>query len=304
MSDDALVLADELGPRGRRRVLVATVASGVVLAVVVVAVLNRFADRGQLDWERWEFISQWSIWRFLLRGLRNTLTAALVAMALSLVLGAIATAGRLHANRAVRGVAIVGIELLRATPLVLLIYFMGQFIPRYGPDIGSYWYLVAGLTAYNGSVIAEIYRAGIASLPSGQREAGLSIGLTEGQVLRRILFPQGVRRMVPALVNQLVTLLKDSSLGALVLLPAVDDLLHQGRIVGDFTNSTLQALIVTALMYVLVNLVLSVVARRLELRQARRFGPAALGPVGAAGLVGDGLAGGAVALAAPSAHDE
>ena len=122
-------------------------------------------------------------------------------------------------------------------------------------------------------------------------------------MLRRILFPQGVRRMVPALVNQLVTLLKDSSLGALVLLPAVDDLLHQGRIVGDFTKSSLQALIVTALMYVTVNLAISAGARRLERRQARRYGSGALGPVGRAGLGGDGVTG-AVAMAAPMAHDE
>jgi glutamate transport system permease protein len=223
-------------------------------------------------------------------------------MAFALVLGVIGAAGRLHPRRAVRGVAIVGVELLRATPLVLLIYFMGQFIPRYGPDIGSYWYLVVGLAAYNGAVIAEIYRAGIVSLAAGQREAGLSIGLTEGQVLRRVLFPQGVRRMVPALVNQLVTLLKDSSLGALVLLPAVDDLLHQGKIVGDFTRSSLQALIVTALLYVLVNLALSSLARRLERRQARRYGRGAFGA--GAGLGGDGLTGGAVAVAAPLAHDE
>jgi glutamate transport system permease protein len=298
---DTLILADELGPRGRRRVLMASVASVLILAVLVVVVLRRFADRGQLSWERWEFVSQWSIWRFLLRGLRNTLTAAVVAMAASLVLGAVATAGRLHPRRAVRAVSIVGIELLRATPLVLLIYFMGQFIPRYGPDIGSYWYLVAGLTAYNGAVIAEIYRAGIASLAAGQREAGLSIGLTEGQVLRRVLFPQGVRRMVPALVNQLVTLLKDTSLGALVLLPAVDDLLHQGRIVGDFTKSMLQALIVTAAMYVVVNLGISLAARRLERRQARRLGIGGLGAAG--GLAGDGTVG-AVAVAAPTVHDE
>ena len=144
--------------------------------------------------------------------------------------------------------------------------------PATVPTLGSYWYLVAGLAAYNGSVIAEIFRAGIVSLGAGQREAGLAIGLTEGQVLRRILFPQGVRRMMPALVNQLVTLLKDSSLGALVLLPAVEDLLHQGRIVGEFEKSPLQALMVTAVMYIIVNFTLSSVAAWLERRQSRRFG--------------------------------
>jgi glutamate transport system permease protein len=99
--------------------------------------------------------------------------------------------------------------------------------------------------------------------------------------------------MVPALVNQLVTLLKDSSLGALVLLPAVDDLLHQGKIVGDFRKSPLQGLLVTAAIYIVVNSAVSAVARRLEQRQARRYGRTehAVGP----------LAEGGVGLGAPGA---
>ena len=215
-------------------------------------------------------------------------------MAFALVAGAIGAYGRLHGRRAVRVVSIAWVELLRATPLVLLIYFMGQFIPRYGPELGSYWYLVAGLAAYNGAVIAEVFRAGILSLGRGQREAGLAIGLTEGQVFRRILFPQGVRRMTPALVNQLVTLLKDSSLGALVLLPAVQDLLHQGKIIGEFEKAPLQALMVTAVVYILVNFTLSSVARWLERRQDRRYGP---GPQVVPGM-GGGPGGGDVAVVA------
>jgi glutamate transport system permease protein len=294
--DDALILADELGPRGRRRVQVATAVATGVLIVLAVLVVRRFSDKGQLDWARWRFVSEWAIWQFLLRGLRNTLTAALVAMALALVVGAAGAAGRLHPARWVRAITIVLVELLRATPLVLLIYFMGQFIPRYGPELGSYWYLVIGLAAYNGAVIAEILRAGINSLGAGQREAALAIGFTEGQALRRVLFPQAIRRMVPALVNQLVTLLKDSSLGALVLLPAVDDLLHQGKIVGDFRKAPLQALLVTAAIYIVVNSALSALARRLELRQARRYGRAE--------HAGAPLADAGIALAAPGALDE
>jgi glutamate transport system permease protein len=290
-----LVLGDDLGPHGRRQVRVATIVATVVLVASAAMVMRRFAQKGQLAGERWDFLSDARIWRFLLRGLRNTLTASLVAMVLALLLGAVGAAGRLHQRRAVRTVAIVAVELLRATPLVLLIYFMGQYIPRYGPDVGSYWYLVAGLAAYNGSVIAEIFRAGVLSLGRGQREAGLAIGLTEGQVFRRVLFPQGTRRMVPALVNQLVTLLKDSSLGALVLLPAVQDLLHQGKIVGEFTKSPLQALLVTAVVYIVVNFALSSLARWLERRQGKRFGR---GPQVVAGL-GDGRSGSDVSVVAP-----
>jgi glutamate transport system permease protein len=264
-----LVLGDDLGPRGRRRVAIATVVSLVAIALGLFLALKRFDDKGQLEGDLWESLFTRSTARFMFTGLRNTLTASLVAMALALLLGALGAFGRLDPHRSVRGPSIVLIELFRATPLVLLIYFAGVAVPRYLVDLSSYWYLVIALALYNGSVIAEVFRAGILALGRGQREAALSIGFTEGQTLRRVLFPQAVRTMVPAIINQLVTLLKDSSLGALVLVPAFDDLLRRGRQVGEFNRNPLQALLVTGFVYVLVNFALSSLARRLESRQSR-----------------------------------
>jgi glutamate transport system permease protein len=265
-----LVLGDDLGPRGRRRVFIATAVSLVVVALFVAWVVKRFDDKGQLEWRLWESLFTVSTARYLGTGLRNTLTVSLVAMAMALVLGALGAFGRLDSNRVVRGVSIVVIELFRATPLVLLIYFAGTAMPRYGFELSSYWYLVVALALYNGSVIAEVFRSGIHALGSGQREAGLAIGLTDKQTLRLVLFPQAVRTMVPAIINQLVTLLKDSSLGALVLVPAVDDLLRRGRQIGEFNHNPLQALLVTGVVYVLINFTLSSIARRIESRQSRR----------------------------------
>ncbi|MEO5840068.1 MAG: amino acid ABC transporter permease [Acidimicrobiales bacterium] len=264
-----LVLGDDLGPRGRRRVAIATVVSLVAIVILVLLAVKRFHDKGQLDRKLWESIFTRSTARFMFTGLRNTLTAALVAMAIALMLGMVGAFGRLNPHRSVRGTSILLIELFRATPLVLLIYFAGVAVPRYLFELSSYWYLVMALALYNGSVIAEVFRAGILALGRGQREAALAIGFTEGQALRRVLFPQAVRSMVPAIINQLVTLLKDSSLGALVLVPAVDDLLRRGRQVGEFNRNPLQALLVTGLVYVVVNFALTSLARRLESRQSR-----------------------------------
>jgi glutamate transport system permease protein len=264
-----LILGDDLGPRGRRRVAVATAVSLVAIAAALGWAVKRFHDKGQLEGELWESIFTRSSARFLFTGLRNTLSAALVAMALALILGAIGAYGRLDRNRPVRVVSIVLVELFRATPLVLLIYFAGVAVPRYAVELSSYWYLVLALAFYNGSVIAEVLRAGVLALGGGQREAALTIGFTEGQALRRVLFPQAVRSMTPAIINQLVTLLKDSSLGALVLLPAVDDLLRRGRQVGEFNRNPLQALMVTGVVYIIINFALSSLARRLEGRQSR-----------------------------------
>lgn len=265
-----LVLGDDLGPRGLRRVFIATMVSVIAVALAAVWVVKRFDDKGQLEWKLWESVFTGSTARFLATGLRNTLTVSLVAMALALVLGALGAFGRLDSNRVVRGIAIAVIEVFRATPLVLLIYFAGVAVPRYAFELSSYWYLVIALALYNGSVIAEVFRAGIRALGAGQMEAGLAVGLTEKQTLRLVLFPQAVRTMVPAIINQLVTLLKDSSLGALVLLPAVDDLLRRGRQIGEFNRNPLQALLVAGLVYVLVNFALSSIARRIESRQSRR----------------------------------
>jgi len=265
-----LVLGDDLGPRGRRRVAIATSVSLVAIAIAVLLVVKRFYDSGQLSWKLWEPIFTRSTARFLLQGLRNTLVVSVVAMAIALVLGTIGSFGRLDRHRSVRGISIALIELFRATPLVLLIYFAGVAVPRYLIELSSYWYLVIALALYNGAVIAEVFRAGILALGRGQREAALAIGLTDGQTMRLVLFPQAVRSMVPAIINQLVTLLKDSSLGALVLVPAVDDLLRRGRQVGEFHHDPLQALLVTGLIYIAVNFALSSFARRLESRQSRR----------------------------------
>ena len=264
-----LVLGDDLGPRGRRRVAIATGLSLAAIAVALAWAVKRFQDRGQLDGDLWESIFTRSTARFLLTGLRNTLSASLVAMAIALVLGAIGAYGRLDRHRPVRVISIGLIELFRATPLVLLIYFSGIAVPRYLFELSSYWYLVMALALYNGSVIAEVLRAGVLALGRGQREAALAVGFTEGEALRRVLLPQAVRSMTPAIINQLVTLLKDSSLGALVLLPAVDDLLRRGRQVGEFNRNPLQALMITGIVYIVINFGLSTLARRLESRQAR-----------------------------------
>lgn len=267
---DGLVLGDDLGPRGKRRLRIATAVSVVLLAALAYVVVRRFQSRGQLDWDRWKDLLSWSGGiKFLLQGLWITLTVAVVAMALALVLGPLGTFGRLSTNRAVRVVAVLLVELLRATPLVLLIYFAGIFIPRYVVDVSPYWCLVAGLALYNGSVLAEVFRAGVNALGRGQREAGLSVGFTEFQVQRRILFPQAARNMLPAMVNQLVTLLKDTSLGAVVLFPPIDDLLNRGEEIGSFYRSPLQALILVAAMYIVVNYSLSRLARLLQRRRPR-----------------------------------
>lgn len=286
MSTSVLALADELGPRGRRRVRRATVVAGVVLAALMGVAVQRLADRGQLEWDKWEPFTRWSVLKFLLGGLANTVKAATVAMAMALVLGSGLALLRLARTAPLRWLAAAFVEFFRGVPLLLLIFFTYFGLRRYGIDITPYQSLVLALAIYNGAVMGEIFRAGIRSLDRGQTEAALAIGLRYWQAMVLVVIPQAVRRMVPAIVSQLVTLLKDTSLGFVI---TYEELLRRSRSTGQFFSNPLQTSVVVALMYVAVNYTLSRVARWLEVRQRRRLGASAIVVAGAEDLNAVGL---------------
>ncbi len=265
----AALVGDELGPRGRRRVLAGSVTAGVVISGLVVIGLRRFAARGQLDAELWSILADPGVVRFLLGGLVNTLKAAGAGMVGAMAVGTVMALGRLSRHRLVGWLAGGYVEFFRGFPLLLLILFSAFGLPRLGVDLPLFWYLVLGLAVYNGAVLAEIFRAGILSLDRGQREAGLAVGLSPGEAMRLVVLPQAVRRMLPAIVGQLVVLLKDTSLGYVVL---YEELLRRAQITGAFDGNTLQVLLAAAAAYIAVNLPLSRVARRLEVRQRGRYG--------------------------------
>jgi glutamate transport system permease protein len=265
----AALVGDELGPRGRRRVLVASVVAAVALGVLAVVALRRFAARGQLDADLWAILVDPGVVRFLLGGLGNTLKVAAAGMVGAVPIGAVMALGRLSRHRPLRWLAGTYVEFFRGFPLLLLILFAAFGLPRLGIRWPLFWYLVLGLAVYNSAVLAEIFRAGILSLDRGQGEAALAVGLTGGQSMRLVILPQALRRMAPAIVGQLVVLNKDTSLGYFV---QYEELLRRAQITGTFDGNTLQALLAVAAVYIAVNLALSRVARRLEVRQRRRYG--------------------------------
>jgi glutamate transport system permease protein len=268
----APLLADALGPRGRRRALMASVVSGVCLVALLALVLARLADRGQLESGLWTRFFNPAVLRFLGTGLLNTLRLAVGAMVVALIFGLVLALARLARSRAMRWAAVAWIELFRGVPLVLLMLFTYLGAPRLGLNLSAFRAAGLALVLYNSAVLAEIYRAGILSLDRGQREAALGIGLTEGQAMRAVILPQALRRMVPALVSQLVTLLKDTSLALIV---AYEELLRRFQLAADsdigLPSAKLQAFTLAAVVFVAVNLSLSTLARRLEVRQRRRY---------------------------------
>lgn len=271
-------IGDALGPRGRRITRIASAVSGVAVVGFLYVAFSRLADKGQLDEAKWEPFTQSGVQRFFLEGLRTTVEVALVSMAGAMVMGAALALLRLSRNGPVRWATTAFVEFFRGLPLVLLIFFCTLGLPVYGLDLSVFWYVAIGLIVYNGAVLGEIFRAGILSLERGQTEAAYSLGMGYWQAMLLVVIPQAARRMIPAIVSQLVTLLKDSSLGAAV---AFEELLRRGRINGEFFQNPLQSLVVVAAMYIVVCFALSMLARRLEVRQRRRYKAGAITVPGA-----------------------
>jgi glutamate transport system permease protein len=142
--------------------------------------------------------------------------------------------------------------------------------------VPAFWAVVTGLTLYNGSVLAEAFRAGIRAVPAGQSEAAYAIGMRKGQVLRYILVPQAARTMLPVIVSQLVVLLKDTALGYIIAYP---ELLERGvnQVAANRGNVVAAALVVAAI-YIAINGGITLLAGWLE-RRTRRTGRTGTPPV-------------------------
>lgn len=275
----ATVLYDAPGPRARRRALVGSlVATAVIVGLVAVAV-RRLADAGQLGADTWGPVLDPStdefaqVWRLLWLGLRSTLTAAALAIVGSLVLGTVIGVARIMLPGPGR-VPLAGlVELLRGLPVVIAIYLASRVLPDLGVDVGplpgpdGLWYLVLALVAYNMVVIAEIVRSGVASLPRGQREAGLSLGLTPGQTMRTVLLPQAFRVMLPALISQVVVVLKDTSLAA--VLGIYPELLNRANRIAQNLDNPIAMFVTVGVIFIVVNALLGRLAVWVEARTAR-----------------------------------
>jgi len=261
-------VADALGPRGRRLTRIVSIVSVVVILGLVAVALDRLSDRGQLTAAKWKPFTQWSVDKFYLIGLLTTVRVAAVAMGGAILIGSVMALGRLSRTAPVRWLAWLYIEFFRGLPIFLLVLFCALGLPRYGVRLSLFWYLTIGLTVYNSAVLAEIFRAGILSLDRGQSEAASALGLGYWQSMLLVIIPQAARRMIPAIVSQLVTLLKDTSLGSVI---AFEELLRRAQINGEFFGNRLQSLFIAAVLYIIVNFSLSRLARRLEVRQRRRY---------------------------------
>ena len=286
------VLYEAPGPRARRRSRIASALVSVALLGLLAWVLVRLAERGQLSADRWGPLINpadptfSSLWRLLGQALGNTLVAAALAMVFSLVIGTLLAVSRVVSAPWYRWAIVGVVELLRGVPVVIAIFFAYRALPEFGIDLPTLWYLVIGLTAYNSVIIAEIMRAGILAVPKGQSEAAYAIGMRRHQVLGSILLPQAFRSMLPALISQLVVIVKDTSLGFII---SYFELVRQAQVIVQNLFNPIQVYFTIAVIFILINYGLSRLAIYVEnrLSRARRGEVVRPGDLQQAGAAGD-----------------
>lgn len=291
------VLYDIPGPVTRRRTAIGTAVAGLALAALLALVLVQLGANGQLDGAKWGPLfnpaNQYfvAVWAALGGGLVNTLVAAALTLVLALTIGTLLVVARLASTPAFRWIVVTVIELLRGLPVVVTIYFASRVLPELGISLPPLWYLVVGLTAYNCVIIAEIIRSGVAALPRGQTEAAYAVGLTRLQTLRMILLPQAFRIMLPALISQLVVIVKDTSLGFVIF--GFSEFVRTANTVIQFFGGSegiqlpLQMYVAVALVFILVNYGLGRLAELVQRRLARGRRAAAAPTTGVA--TGEGV---------------
>lgn len=268
----ASVLFDDPGPKARaRHAIYATVV--VVLVVGVIGwMIYRLNESGQFQSRYFEKLFASNVMSALLDGLIATLTAAAIAIVTSVVVGLLLAVARLSDHRFLRWPATVFVEFFRAVPLLLMIFvafIFYQVTIGLDTDAAALTGLVTGLTLYNGSVLAEVFRAGINAVPKGQGEAAYALGMRKNQVMRIVLIPQSVKFMLPAIISQCVVVLKDSSLGFIIAYP---ELLREGKNIATYVGSQVWTMLLLALIYITLNSLLGLLAIYLQKRASRAPG--------------------------------
>jgi glutamate transport system permease protein len=274
MSERASVLYDVPGPKAKRRNLIISIIFGVLLALLIWYVLSILASKNQLQADKWTPFLEAQNWTtYLLPGLWATLQAAAVSVVIALPIGALLGIARLSDHAWVRRPAGVIVEFFRSIPVLILMLFSFQIWFAIFGVSSPFAAVVIGLVLYNGSVLAEVVRAGILAVPRGQSEAAVALGLRKSQVMTIILLPQAVTTMLPAVVSQLVVIVKDTALGGLLGL-TYSELRRAGSTSASAYGNLLPTYFVIAVMYVLINLALGQFSVYLERRlRTRRGGP-------------------------------
>ena len=263
------ILYEAPGPKMRRRIAIATAISLIVLALLIAVIVRQFYVTGQLQAKYWSLFTRYTTWRFLGRGLAGTLEVALMSSVVSFVAGMLLMLGRISKSSILRWISTALIELSRGIPTLLFIYFFFLLAPQFGLKLPAFWKIVLPVSISAAGVVAEVLRSGVNAVPKGQTEAALSLGMRDGSVFFKIVFPQAFRYVIPALIAEIVIVLKDTTFAYVV---NYADLMQNAKVLISNYDALLSVYLVTAVIYILINYLLN----KLSVAAARHSNVSAL----------------------------
>lgn len=238
------------GPRTRRRMIIGTAISAVLVLIGIGLVVRQFYITGQLAPKYWTFLAEPTTWRYLLQGFRGTVTVALTAGVMSLVLGLVLMLGRTSSLKPLSALCRVIIDFFRGVPSLLLIYFFFLVVPQYGIRLPAFWMITLPVMLAASGVLAEVMRAGVNAVPRGQVEAAMSLGMRPASIMFKIVLPQAIRYVIPSLISQLVVVVKDTTVAYVVSYP---DLMQNARVLITNYDALVSTYFTIAIVYILLN---------------------------------------------------
>lgn len=258
------------GPRTKRRMVIGTAVSLVLVAIGIALIIRQFYITGQLAPRYWMFLAQPTTWRYLLQGFRGTVSVALTAGAMSLVLGLVLMLGRTSGIRPLSALCRIVTDFFRGVPSLLLIYFFFLVVPQYGIKLSAFWMITLPVMLAASGVLAEVMRAGVNAVPKGQVEAAMSLGMRRGRIMFKIVLPQAIRFVIPSLISQLVVVVKDTTVAYVVSYP---DLMQNARVLITNYDALVSMYFTIAIVYILLNYAINklsaVVAERMGVKIIR-----------------------------------
>lgn len=248
------ILYEQPGPKARKRIAIATTISLIALAVMLIVIVRQFYITGQLSAKYWSIFTRYTTWRFLGRGLVGTIEVALMSSVVTFAAGLLLMLGRISRSRVLRGISTVLIEITRGIPTLLFIYFFFLLAPQFGLKLPAFWKITLPVSISAAGVVAEVLRSGVNAVPKGQTEAAVSLGMRSGSVFFKIVFPQGFRYVIPALISEIVIVLKDTTFAYVV---NYADLMQNAKVLISNYDALLSVYLVAAVIYILINYLLN-----------------------------------------------
>ncbi len=255
------VLYEKPGPKTRSLITVFTVISALLLFLMLFFAIRSFYVNDQLNPKYWFFFTKITTWQFIGKGLVGTFEAAVLAGIMAFIMGFTMMLARISRFPFSNKIAAAVIEFTRGVPTLLFIYFFFLIAPGMGLKLPSLLKISLPVAISASGVVAEVLRSGVNAVPKGQKEAGLCIGMTEWQTFIKVIFPQGFKYVIPALISEIVIVVKDTTYAYVVSFP---DLMQNARVLISNYDAMLSVYLTVAVIYILINYYLNKLASMIE----------------------------------------